>query len=153
MKTNNVKKGFTLIEILVVVALIAILAAVTIVAINPGKNFADTRNTQRSADVSTILNAITQFTSEEGRTIDDLGTIRTCGDAAGRTKIGTTSSATAGEWANLQTNLVDEYLVAVPKDPEGTDADTLYEMCKTTGGRVEVHAPNAENGKVIAAKR
>ena len=65
-------EGFTLIEILVVVGLIAILAAVTIVAINPAKNFEQTRDAQRSADVTAILNAVTQYTSEEGQTINTL---------------------------------------------------------------------------------
>ena len=64
--------GFTLIEILVVVGLIAILAAITIVAINPAKNFESTRNTQRSSDISAILNAVTQYTSESGQTLAGL---------------------------------------------------------------------------------
>ena len=70
-RKSHKQEGFTLIEILVVVALIAILAAVTIVAINPGKNFADTRNATRSADVAQVLNAVTQYTSEEGNSITD----------------------------------------------------------------------------------
>ena len=75
---NKKLSGFTLIEILVVVGLIAILAAITFIAINPAKNFADTRNAQRSSDVAQILNAITQFTSENGNALGDLGTFATC---------------------------------------------------------------------------
>ncbi len=60
-------EGFSLIEILVVVALIIILAAITIIAINPAKNFRDTRNAQRASDVNAILNAVTQYISEEGK--------------------------------------------------------------------------------------
>ena len=55
------KKGFTLIEVLLVVAIIAILAGIVILAVNPAKQLADTRNAQRRADVNTIINAAYQL--------------------------------------------------------------------------------------------
>jgi prepilin-type N-terminal cleavage/methylation domain-containing protein len=143
------KQGFTLIEILVVVALIAILAAITIIAINPAKNFADARNTQRSADALQIINAITQYTSEQGQTLAGLGTIPLC--SATPAAIGTGVGN-----VNLAANLVPIYLVAIPKDPQiGTDADTGYTICSTsaTSGRIRVDAPSAENGKVVSVQR
>lgn len=144
-------KGFTLIEILVVVALIAILAAVTIVAINPAKNFADTRNATRSADVAQILNAVTQYTSEEGHAVSDLGTIPAC--TATPACIGSgalcVDLATAGTPA-----LVDTYIVAIPEDPTtGSEADTGYTICQTAGGRIQISAPGAENGATITVMR
>jgi len=147
MRINKSKAaGFTLIEILVVVALIAILAAVTIIAINPAKNFADTRNSTRSADVTAILNAVTQYTSEQGNALSDFGTIATCP---------TTSAVGTGAGnINLATLLVDEFIVAIPLDPSsGTAADTGYTICQTTGARVQIDAPDAENGKVISVRR
>ena len=147
MRINKSKAaGFTLIEILVVVALIAILAAVTIIAINPAKNFADTRNSTRSADVTAILNAVTQYTSEQGNALSDFGTIETCPDVS-------TVGTGVGN-INLSTLLVDEFIVAIPLDPStGTAADTGYTICQTTGARVQIDAPDAENGKVISVRR
>lgn len=143
---NNKKSGFTLIEILVVVGLIAILAAITFIAINPAKNFADTRNAQRSSDVAQILNAITQFTSEDGNVLGDLGTIATCPAV---TAIGTGVGN-----LDLTTDLVDDYIVGIPVDPStGTAADTGYTACRTANGRVTIAAPDAENGKVISVRR
>ena len=132
-------KGFSLIEILIVVGLILILAAVTIVAINPAKHFRDTRNSERSTHISEILNAVTQYTAEEGRTLDDLGT------AGGATIPNCDSDVvTIGSEAgnlNLASPLVDDYMVEIPVDPNNGDAeDTGYTICQTSGGRVQIGA-------------
>ena len=141
------EEGFTLIEILVVVALIAVLAAVTIIAINPAKNFAAARNTERVAEANEILNAVTQYTSEQGNAVGDLGTIPLC--TATPAAIGSGSGN-----VNLATVLVDEFIVAIPTDPStGTDADTGYTICQTPGGRVQIAAPDAENGATVIVKR
>lgn len=142
MKQNETTMGaFTLIEVLLVIALIAILAAITFIAINPAKNFADARDTQRQSDVTQILNAITQYTSTPGQTLSGLGTISTCPTT---TDIGTDTGD-----LNLESSLVPTYIVAIPEDPTAaTTVDTGYDICQTTGGRLTVSAPSAENSTV-----
>ena len=54
-------KGFTLLEVLLVVAIIGILASVVIYAINPGRQLAQSRNSQRQVDTNTILKAAYQY--------------------------------------------------------------------------------------------
>ncbi|MEO6728681.1 MAG: prepilin-type N-terminal cleavage/methylation domain-containing protein [Candidatus Dojkabacteria bacterium] len=146
MEKTNLRSAFTLIEVLVVVALVAILASITFIAINPAKNFSDARNAQRSSDVSEILSAITQYTSESGHAISDFANVSTC---ATTTAIGTTAG-----FVNLSTLLVDSYIVGIPTDPSvGTALNTGYTICKTATGRITVAAPSAENGKSISVKR
>lgn len=147
MDRKNKTQGFTLIEILVVVALIAILAAVTIVAINPAKNFGDTRNAQRSADVAAILDAVTQYLATSGNTLSGLGTIPNCSGTPAA--IGTGSGN-----VNLSATLVSTYLAAIPVDPSvGSDANVGYTICTTASNRIQIAAPNAENGKTISVQR
>ncbi len=150
-------KGFSLIEILVVVALIVILATITIVAINPGKNFRDTRNAQRSADVNALLSAVTQYTTDGKALPTGIAACTANWDEG--THIGTGAGL-----INLDPLLAGEtegtdYMVAIPTDPgtgtgatAGTDADTLYTIC-TIGTRVQIAAPRAEADKEIAVRR
>ena len=66
---QQLQSGFTLLEVLLVVAIIAILAGIVIIAINPGKNLGDSRNSTRSADVNTILNGVYQYSLDNNGTV------------------------------------------------------------------------------------
>ena len=55
------KKGFTLIELLVVIGILAVLLAITLIAINPGQQLERGDDIKRQSDVTQILNAIGQY--------------------------------------------------------------------------------------------
>ena len=136
--TNKVSqvKGFTMVKILLVIGIIAILAAIVIVAINPSRQFAQARNSQRESNVSTILNAIGQNIA------DNKGTF-TCAGVGTPITTATTSVGTASGNSNLGACLVPTYIPAsIPFDPTGgNDADTKYDVSVDTVGRYTVCAP------------
>jgi len=156
---QNAQKGFTLLEVLLVVAIIAILAGIVIIAINPGKNLGDTRNSQRSADVNTILNGTYQYV------LDNNGNLPPVGARAGAVVISTTPTEVCSTPAVACTSLVDlaalttagKYLVAIPKDPScpvGCNANgTGYTIAKDANNRLVVAAMNPEQGKVISVTK
>ncbi len=154
MKNQKNQKGFTLLEILLVVAAIAILAGIVIVAINPTKQLGDTRNAQRQSDVNTILNAAYQYAIDNNGTLP--AAIPTSADCSG------TATNEVCKTGGDCTNLVDlsvltaseTYLVSIPTDPQGATTNGAgYHIAESANGRITVCAPDAEQSETISVTR
>jgi type IV pilus assembly protein PilA len=141
------KPGFTLLEILLVVAIIAILAGIVIIAINPGKQLADGRNSQRKSDVNALLSATYQYMIDNNGTVPaSVPSSATCATPA-TNEICKTGGTCTGlvDLAVLTTN--QKYIVSVPVDPSCPASNvngTCYFIAKNTNGRLTTCAPNAE---------
>lgn len=109
------KKGFTLIELIIVIAIIAILAAAIFVAIDPARRLHEARNSRRWSDVTTILDTVVKYQ------VDNEGT-----------HYATVAALTAGEFAIIGTQTADAtcsdahasgYYDNATEACEGSDAD------------------------------
>ncbi len=159
---KNFRKGFTLLEILLVVGIIAILAGIVIVAINPSKQLATVRNTERKSDIKTIYNAINQYYIDNSRYPASLTSVLT--------EVCDTDTATSSHNINCTgmvdlSELVPKYLTAIPKDPKGpvtaflnkiintvyaATGGTGYYVMKDSTNKVVLNTEQAELGVVIA---
>lgn len=138
------RRGFTLLEILLVITLIGILLATVVRLVNPQKRFGDVNNLQRKSDILSIYNAINQY-REDNRGNLPAGITTT---AINICQAGCTPSTTQIDI----TTAISKYirLGKPPIDPVQTGTIlTGYTVYATAQGRVVVSAPLAENGVTI----
>ncbi|MEI6221600.1 MAG: LamG-like jellyroll fold domain-containing protein [bacterium] len=65
MKQNSIySQGFTLVELIVVISIIAVLASIVYVSINPLRRFSDSRNAQRWSEIKSIISAIKLYQTD-----------------------------------------------------------------------------------------
>ncbi len=155
---HSMKRGFTLIEVLVVIGILAILAGVVLVAINPNRQFQQARDSQHVSNTATILNAVGQYM------VDHKGDLPA--DISGST---TAKQNISNSGADICKDLVPTYLPALPTDPSSshkgaslieTDCDssdtydTNYTIEKDSNGRITVTAePETPDADPISITR
>jgi prepilin-type N-terminal cleavage/methylation domain-containing protein len=144
LKLNQKQHGFTLLEILLVVGLIAVLAGIVIFAINPSRQLADARDSQRKVDVNTILNAVYQYAIDNRGTMPFTGSGEIC-------KTGADSCSGLIDLGVLTDS--NRYLVAIPYDPSDPSANgTGYTITLHATGRVTVTATYGENSEIAVTR-
>ena len=150
------RRGFTLIEFIITLALIIIVAALGLLILRPADELARARNNERRAHLNAILNAV-------GQNIADNNGVFSC--SSGTLPTATTTMAdnnpAAGHY-NIAPCLVSAYLPNLPFDPASTtasylntsDYNTAYTVIRnSTTGRVTLSAPGAELGVTISVTR
>ncbi|MBI4692152.1 MAG: type II secretion system protein [Candidatus Terrybacteria bacterium] len=58
MRNKKLKRGFTLLELLIVIGIIAILAVILVIVLNPAETLRKARDSQRMSDLSTLKTAL-----------------------------------------------------------------------------------------------
>lgn len=140
LKLRN-NKGFTLIELLVVIGILAVLLAITLIAVNPGQQLQQADDTKRRSDINAILNAVNQYMVANNGQVPS--------------GITATPAAISSEAVDLCTILVPTYIAAMPQDPSNAGADitscTSYDTgyeASAENNRVTIYAPRANGGAI-----
>ena len=122
---KKLNKGFTLIELLVVIGILAVLLAITLIAINPARQFSQANDTKRRSDVLTILNAIDQYAAENKGALPAGSGVNggvttfdntTCTSAAPCTL--SSSAAVLTPKIDFCQILIPQYIAQLPSDPK-----------------------------------
>lgn len=129
---NKKEKGFTLLEILLVIAVIGILASIVLIAINPNKQIAQARNTARKVDINTLEKALRQYS------IDNAGQLPNV--ILNQYKVICRQGITDPSCINLDV-LVPTYIAAIPRDTQSNTINTGYSVAVN---------PNNTNVSIVA---
>ena len=112
MRKNKFKSAFTIVELLIVIVVIAILAAITIVAYNGVQQRA--RDTERATELSSIQKALELYWADKGG-------YPKCGAAPGGTGPNTPPALSSSTVVSCLTDdLVPAYLSTMPTDPKNS---------------------------------
>lgn len=152
----STRSGFTLLEILLTIGIIAVLATVVVVSLDPVARFKDARDSRRLADIQSILSAVHQYVIDnQGSYPEGLdNTEKQIGTASTGCNIGGTCSVSGeGDCVDLS-NSLERYLKDIPTDPEsGSAGRTHYSIQRNSNNIVTVRSCDSTDTTIDEVSR
>lgn len=151
---KKLMRGFTLIEILLVIGIIAVLATVVVVALDPATRFKDARDSRRLSDIQSILSAVQQYiVDNKGALPSGLDTTERQIGTGGACSISGNCSVTTDACLDMSTDLA-RYLKSLPTDPQGGSAEaTHYSIVVNANNIVTVTACDSTDVTIAEVSR
>lgn len=134
------KRGFTLVELMVVIAIIGILTSIGIFAFLSSQQ--KSRDSRRKSDLSNVASALEMYNNDVGSyplsgTGADEGTIKGCGD----------TTKTVCAWGTSFANTTKAtYMIKLPVDP--TSERTYYYEKSGSGYRLYARLENVQDSSI-----
>lgn len=151
------ERGFTILELVLAIAILAVLLVAVVVLIDPPKQFAKAHNGARASHLGLIAGAIYENISDnKGSFICASGALPTS------TMFMAVPTATSTDRYDIAPCLVPAYLSSLPYDPTAPDAryasttdyDSGYTIVRNEDtGQITLDAPNAQLEEVISITR
>ncbi|MBT6691180.1 prepilin-type N-terminal cleavage/methylation domain-containing protein [Candidatus Parcubacteria bacterium] len=151
------KRGFTIIELIIVITIVAVLAIGIFVAVDPAKRIGEARDAQRWSDLIAIAKAVELYTADNGQLPSDFSVsniaegekLVLCSSAASRTCDGQTEACLVVD----DSDFLGVYLNSIPIDPsKSVDTDTGYYITRGSGNSITFGVCDAYNSAGIEMK-
>lgn len=147
-------RGFTLLEILLVVAMLAILVGSIVAAVNPAVQLAEARDAKRHQDVNALAEAFLQYYSRHGSYPENLpASDAVCYGLYTNSSFSICSEGYQCGGFSIADTLVGEgFITEIPQDPidpsQTNPEYSGYLAFKNSNGHVRVCAPFAETEQI-----
>jgi prepilin-type N-terminal cleavage/methylation domain-containing protein len=150
------RKGFTLIELIVVIITITIIASVIFFAVNPAKRIGDAKNAVRDQNALELKKGIERLIADSLTVPNTLSTMTN-----GTYMLVTTGGSTAGQCSCTSLNqnidridlagLLSSYVPNLPVDDSASGNDTGYYIIKSSNNSFQTGSCYEYTGQTISA--